>query len=233
MKNQSATESAVAKFPLILLAGGKSSRMGQPKGLVSVEGEPWILHQLQSFRDAGGTRAVVVLGYDSEAYFSAIPEFLKACQQWTELSEVPGLEVGVCENNLPEFGPFSSIQAGILRLGWSALLEPRERGVFILPVDCPAASPSTWQRLSETFLGSTIDCCLPELPGGRGGHPVLISQALANRTVTLDPATPESRLDQVIRELRPERLTRVSVEDPRVGMNLNTPEDWLQLRAVL
>ena len=233
MKNHSATESAVAKFPLILIAGGKSSRMGQPKGLVSFEGEPWILHQLRSFRDAGGTRAVVVLGYGAQDYFAAIPQLIHAQDKWVTLPDVPGIQVGVCENALPEHGPFSSIQAGILRLGWRAEHETQNRGAYILPVDCPAASPSTWQRLSETFLGSTIDCCLPELPGGRGGHPVLISQALANLTVTLDPAAPKSRLDQVIRELRPERLTRVSVEDPRVGMNLNTPEDWLQLRGVL
>ena len=46
-------------FPLILLAGGKSSRMGTPKGLVDYQGQPWLLEQLGRFRAACGERAMV------------------------------------------------------------------------------------------------------------------------------------------------------------------------------
>ena len=50
---------------VVVLAAGRSSRMGEPKGLVVVEGRTWIDRQLEAL---GRRRAVLVLGHDRERY---------------------------------------------------------------------------------------------------------------------------------------------------------------------
>jgi len=57
-------ENKIEDFPLILLAGGRSSRMGIPKGLLDYHGHPWLLEQLRRFKAVSGKLAVVVLRYD-------------------------------------------------------------------------------------------------------------------------------------------------------------------------
>ncbi|MBA4392008.1 MAG: hypothetical protein C0407_00480, partial [Desulfobacca sp.] len=60
-------------FPLILLAGGKSSRMGTPKGLLDYQGNLWLFEQLSRFQAASGKRVVIVLGFHHDQYFEKIP----------------------------------------------------------------------------------------------------------------------------------------------------------------
>ncbi|MBI4126298.1 MAG: NTP transferase domain-containing protein, partial [Deltaproteobacteria bacterium] len=67
-------------FPLIILAAGASTRMGMPKGLIEVEGKPWIIKQLDDFAAVGGKDVVVVLGYDAEKYVECIERRGTACR---------------------------------------------------------------------------------------------------------------------------------------------------------
>src|SRR4051794_40096425 len=103
--------------PLILLAGGKSERAGTPKGLRDFRGHAWLEEQLLRFRAAGGTRAIVVVGFSPERY-----------EQMLEKLEVPGVAIEVWRNPSPERGPFSSIQCGLLALADAP-------GAFVQPID--------------------------------------------------------------------------------------------------
>ncbi|MEW6184396.1 MAG: NTP transferase domain-containing protein, partial [Thermodesulfobacteriota bacterium] len=107
MKNQAVS---VKNFPLILLAAGRSSRMGTPKGLLDFQGRPWLVVQLQRFKAAGGRRAIIVLGFHYEHYREHLP--------WLEeAGDCPvrqfGLEISVVLNTAPEEGQFSSLQCAI------------------------------------------------------------------------------------------------------------------------
>ncbi len=95
------TEAAV-----VLLAGGRSSRMGQPKGLLNFRGRPWIIEQIHRLQDAGLTQIIVVLGHSADTYLSFL-----AYQEEGESRNSPRLVTAINPN--PEMGTFSSIQVGV------------------------------------------------------------------------------------------------------------------------
>src|SRR5207237_400416 len=90
-------------YPLDLLAGGQSLRMGSPKGLLDYEGQPWLLEQLKRFEQAGGKRVVVVLGFFAEDYQKKIPLLKTSLQTPTAFAS---LEVTTVVNEEPAQGQF-------------------------------------------------------------------------------------------------------------------------------
>jgi molybdenum cofactor cytidylyltransferase len=185
---------------VVVLAAGRSSRMGEPKGLVQVRGRAWLEVQLDAIERAGG-RAVVVLGTDRELYLQALPDLASRAR--------------IAFNDDPDRGPFSSLQCGL------ALARP-DAPTFVLPVDVPAASPEVWQAL-QNALAAGVEAVVPELEG-RGGHPVLLAGPTVTR-LRAQPAT--SRLDVELAALP--RVLRIPVKDPFVRLNLNAPLDWVKL----
>lgn len=201
-------------FPLVILAGGRGERMGGPKGLVPVgaEATPLLLWQLQRHRAAGGRDAIVVLGHDAPTYLAALDELTSAAN---------GVRVAV--NARPELGPFSSLHMGLAVINKEF---SKERAVFVLPVDVPAAQASTWAALARALLTSAGGCeAAVPMHSGRGGHPVLLSQSFAQQLLALDLSDPGSRLDVQLRALPPGKVARVEVADPLVLENLNGPGD--------
>lgn len=201
--------------PLVLLAAGASSRtldeIGRPKGLISVRGRPWLQVQLETFADAGGTRAVIVLGHHREAILAAVPALDRATSEWTALA---GLQVRTAINPQPDRGPFSSLQTGL------HVLESEDVDAFVLPVDVPAASRPVWTALAAAGAPAAV----PQIDG-RGGHPVLVARKLIDHLLQLDPAAPDARLDVQLHEAG---SVRVAVTDRRIHGNLNTADDWSQ-----
>ncbi len=203
-------------FPLILLAGGQSSRMGKPKGLVEYQGRPWLLEQLSRFEAASGKEAIVVLGYHQERYLERIP-WLRG--DWDEASVQSGLAVSVVVNKTPELGQFSSLQCAI-----PLLLEKDWSGAFILPVDVPGPHREVYSRIRTAF-NNNLDVVIPQYRS-KGGHPVLLSRRFLGRLASLAVADNEARLDQQIRALPQERVAKVRVRDDQVCLNINTLKEF-------
>lgn len=207
----------VGSLPLILLVGGRSSRMGTAKGLLPFRGKPWLTEQLDRFSAVGGRRAVVVLGYRQREYLEALG-WLDDARQKPVLYN--GVAVSAAVNPIPEFGPFSTIQCGARRL----LAEKGVPGAYVLPIDVPCPSAPVWRELAAGMTGP-IAACLPRC-GARGGHPVLLSADFMSTLVAQSTDSESARLDCQIGRLGPERVRRVMVDDPRISLNLNTPERW-------
>ena len=202
-------------FPVALLAGGKSSRMPQPKGLMRFKGRPWLEWQLDQLAACGMKDILVVLGYRSEEYYAAFKWLRKSID--SNVDHV-GLRVRTVVNELPEYGPFTSIQTAgreFEKMGFQSS--------FILPVDVPCPDRDVWIALAETVT----DACLPEWQS-RGGHPVKLSHGFMRRLLALAPNAPDSRLDQQIHQLPKECVARLPVNDSKIVVNLNTPEDWVE-----
>jgi CTP:molybdopterin cytidylyltransferase MocA len=197
---------ALVEADVVLLAGGRSARMGEPKGLVVVKGRPWVEHQIEAIGRTGGRRVLLVLGHDQPAYEQALP-------QLDRLAEV-------VTNPDPDRGPFSSLQCGMAQVAPGT-------AVFVLPIDVPAPSPDVWKALLEA-LRAGGEAAVP-VHDGRGGHPVLLAAPLVRRLLGRPP---EGRLDAELAELSTAGgVVRVPVDDPLVRLNLNAPEDWGKLEV--
>ena len=199
-------------YSLILLMAGESRRMGFPKGLITIQGKPWLLHQLKQFENVGGREAVVVLGHSHERYLSQLPWLRPALDQWVFFE---GLKIRVALNPEPKRGQFSSIQVGL------SLLNTWSESVFISPIDVSLPDRPVWQSLARA-LERGVDCAIPTV-GARGGHPVIISRKLGERLLQCSPG---DRLDEVFRSLPADSVKRISVNDERVLGNANTPREW-------
>jgi len=132
----------------VILAAGSSSRMGQTKPTVLLEGLPMLLHAAKTFVDAGIDHIVVVTGFDAEKV--------------AELAREHGLHP-VYNDRFGE-GMFSSVLTGI------GAVPPEFDAALVLPVDIPFVSPTT----VSTILGAmgARPIVVPR-HRGRPGHPPL------------------------------------------------------------
>jgi molybdopterin-guanine dinucleotide biosynthesis protein A/8-oxo-dGTP pyrophosphatase MutT (NUDIX family) len=203
----------------LLLAGGRSQRVGAPKGVVAVQGRPWLHWQLDALRAVGISTVVLVVGHYYEEYAQASEGFS---------------DVIIVRNPQPELGPFSSLQCGLEVLSkrdWAC------SGVFVLPVDVPVPSASVWQEMSEVAVDG-VDAVLPQWdppsgcfsygtrPRSRRGHPVWLATNVLNEVRACPSDSPRARLDVVLREVPLHKKKVASVQDVRPFLNLNYPSDF-------
>ncbi|MBT3979752.1 MAG: NTP transferase domain-containing protein [Bacteriovoracaceae bacterium] len=205
-------------FPLIILAAGKSSRMGSPKGLVPYKGNPWLFSQLEAYGKLGGGRVVLVLGFDSDKYLEAIPWLLQSCSEYVYYQNIQ-IKTVISPN--PEFGQFSSIQSGIKEI---MSYDSAPRGVFLTPIDIPIADVNILRILMLHVLKGA-QACIP-YHEERGGHPVALHHDFLKSLERLLVSGDESRLDLQIKKLDPSLVIAAPANDPRVVMNLNTPAEF-------
>lgn len=207
-------------YPIIILAGGASARMGQPKGLVLFSGRPWLEIQLRRLQKAGFNQIFIVLGFHADEYFRLSPWRLVQ-QQYVDLN------ILITVNPKPDLGSFSSLQFGVQNI------KNEVDGVFVLPVDVPTPEPVVFQEilnhLQKQDLKKDVDVLVPTFQGKRG-HPVWISNVLIKRIVQINPRLSSARLDYIIRDLPMNRIFQVEVQDSSVILNLNTPEDFFKIK---
>jgi molybdenum cofactor cytidylyltransferase len=205
--------------PWILLAGGKSSRMPLPKGLQRIGHELWIERQLRNLANEGQSTGVIVLGYRKEEYLQALPWLHKAytCQYENFQGTFHGTQFQVVVNPQPEYGPFSSIQAGAREL----LQNPKTQAATLLPVDVPCPPASVWRVLEDAQSSVVIPCFQ-----NRGGHPVRLSRNFLNQLLLCPPNQENARLDFQIKLLPRTQVQRLETNYPGVLLNMNTPMDW-------
>lgn len=190
-------------LPVIILAGGDSKRMGEPKGLLNYRGKPFLVHQIEQMSEIGLSEIIVVLGKDYKLYHEEVPE-------------LNGVEFTI--NPSPERGQFSSIQCGMqkVRSGVAS-------GVFIFPIDVPCPKREVWEDLSNSLVSSDIAVTIPEYQGKKG-HPVLISKKFMQHLISCKS---DSRLDfEIYKQIDLKKAKIISVDDKNITRNLNTPEAW-------
>lgn len=188
-------------FPaLVVLAAGRSSRMGSAKAWLEVEpGLPLVAWQMRQFRASGGREIVVALGSPPDA------------AQRAALGDAL-----VVVNERPESGPFSSLQLGLRAAAGGA--------AFVLPIDVPVVEPNLFVALADA-LQPGLAAVVPR-HGGRGGHPVLLAASFVAELLALAVESPAARLDHALRSLPPAALASLAVSSPSILVNLNDPEAW-------
>lgn len=133
---------------VILLAAGRSSRLGQPKALVDVDGQP-LIQRLMNRLNQLHTEVTVVTNTD------LLADIMLLC---------PSAHVVL--NPDPEKGRTGSVQCGL-----ASILERNGRlpkKVLLVPVDRPGWSV----KLVSSILESETSIC--PVWNNRGGHPLLM-----------------------------------------------------------
>ena len=193
----------------VVLAGGKSERMGHPKGLLLDKKEYWFETQLKSIASSGGTEVYIALGFHMSTYCEALPWLTSALQ-------VPitylNLNIRAIVNPNPERGSFSSLQTVLSQI-------EETKTILFCPIDVPIPKDETLQLLLKKQQAIVI----PNYKG-KNGHPIVMTASFWQPLLQLDPNN--SRLDFLIKACPSSMIGIVPVENPEVILNLNTPEDW-------
>ena len=194
---------------LVILAAGKSQRMGISKGLIQYKNQNLLDYSIQKFLLAGGKNIIVVISKEGSIY----QKELKTLQENAPITLVI--------NPDPDRGPFSSLQCGLSKV-------PINESSFILPVDTPAPSTELWQTISKE-MNNELDVIKPSF-NHRGGHPILISSSLIKEILQRNPLIDTSRLDFLINDLDQNRCKFIETHESVILENLNTPNDLNKLK---
>jgi len=194
---------------LILLAGGKSSRMGEPKGLLKHNTTFWILSQIETFI---GTDVFIGLGHHSQLYFDEIPWLKEAVLNPVKLKEK---SIRVVINPTPELGLFSNLQNVLKQINTN-------QHVLILPIDVPLLNKQEQEKIHKEENHIVIPKYLD-----KKGHPVKLSSLVWNSLLEINPTSNNARLDSQIKKRKASETSLVEVSDAFCIKNLNTPKDWL------
>jgi len=200
----------------VILAAGFSSRMGRDKALLPwppvAEGTPaanTFLGATIDLLQAYSELVIVVVG--------------KNAPHITPVAYAHGAFLAV--NRQPERGQFSSLQVGL-----QEVLNQGRDAAFIALIDRPPVLPRTVKALRETFLeaGPDVWGVVPALKRGDEtihGHPILIGREMMEAFQSA-PATATAR---DIEHQHQQHILYVPVDDPRLAMNVDTPEDYARL----
>lgn len=185
----------------ILLAAGRSRRMGAFKPLLPFGPQTVIQSSVASLRAGGVTEIIVVVGHRGEE--------IRAELKTTGVSFVVNPDA-------------DTPMATSIALGVSQVRD--EFGaVLIQPADHPAiTAPIIKLILQEWERGATL--VQPEYEG-RGGHPVLIDRKYFDELLHLES---DRGLRGLFEKHRPE-VRRLPVDSPFIARDMDTWEDYLAL----
>ncbi|MBS71706.1 MAG: hypothetical protein CMO20_01965 [Thermoplasmata archaeon] len=184
----------------VVLAAGKSTRLGQPKAMVTVKiGKreiplvKWLVERLEN----AGISPIIVTNQELLVPITfALPNR------------------SVVLNPAPEKGRTGTIQCGLATI-ISNLKSKRAMNVLIVPVDRPGFTASTLEVLRHT----EVTACPAK--DGLGGHPVIVTPEDVERILLASPETP---LRDLISPMR------INVADEFLHLNIDTVDDLKELQ---
>jgi CTP:molybdopterin cytidylyltransferase MocA len=185
----------------IVLAAGRSSRMGEPKAFLRLGGASFLERAVMALREGGCGAVWVVAGADEVGARVA------------EAASALGAHVAV--SGEPE-------QVDSLRIGLRALPAHAEAAA-VLPVDVPEVDAATVRAVADAFLRSRAPVVVPERDG-RHGHPVLFARAVW-------PELHGDLAEGARTVVHAHAADRVEVPVPSLPGDVDTPDDLRRLHA--
>lgn len=186
----------------VILAAGGSTRMGQPKQLLSFRGRPMVAHAAWTALSAGLGPVVVVVGSDGREVECALRD----------------LPVKVCDNPGWQAGMGSSIRVGVRAIADDS----RVGGLVITLADQPLVDCELLLRLADAQVGFAAVACRY---GDSIGVPALFARTLFERLRTL----PEAHgAKQLLSELG---VAIGIVDAPAAVADIDTPEDYRRVNG--
>ena len=195
------------KTAAILLAAGRSRRMGAFKPLLPFGGVTVAEGCVNALRAGGVGEVVVVVGHRGAEVRAALAH-LKELR--FAVNEVEGSEMGV------------SVARGV------ELISEEAEAVLVALVDQPAVPPVEIEKLIEAHRRTGARLVVPQWEG-RGGHPLLVDLTLREELLSV---VPERGLRALFDAHRAEVL-RLPAGSPYVARDMDTWEEYVALHTEL
>lgn len=188
----------------LILAAGRSSRMGRDKALLAYRGKTFLNH-LVYLALPRVESLVVVLGHNGPVISESLPSSHR---------------IRVVVNRDYDRGMLSSLQKGLESVASEA------DWILWMLVDHPAVRGRTLDALIAAANHAGTPLVIPRFNGDRG-HPIMMSRRVAERILQMNPsASPQD----AVRSYYPE--TRfVDVDDAGVMRDIDRPVDYRDLGA--
>jgi molybdenum cofactor cytidylyltransferase len=155
-------------IPGLVLAAGRSSRMGRAKATLPLgEGDTFLTRIVRTYLAAGVDDVVVVVGHDAEAIVRAFVE--------------SGLPARFAINREYDRGQLSSLVAGLDRVD-----RPGVAAALVTLVDVPLFSEQTVRAVVERYRRTHAPIVRPTR-GSEHGHPLLIDRSIFDELRSADP----------------------------------------------
>lgn len=193
-------------IPALVLAAGKSTRMGRPKATLPLAGGGTFLTRIvATFLEAGVDDVVVVVGHEAEA---VAREFDRS-----------GLRARFVENPSFELGQWTSLVAGL-----DLIDRPGVSAALVTLVDVPLVSAATVRAVLDCHLTTRAAVVRPT-SGARHGHPLLIARALFDE---LRRADPQLGAKPVVRA-HATPIGDIAIDDEGAYVDIDTPDEYQQM----
>lgn len=188
----------------IVLAAGRSRRMGRPKAFLALGGRSFLERAVAALRGGGCDPVVVVAGPRGDA---VADEVALAAER---------LGARVARNPDAESPQVASLRAGLAALGTEA------EAAVVTPVDVPRVDAETVRALAAAFARTGAPVAQP-FDGVRHGHPVLFARAVWPELMA-DPLPEGART-----VIHAHAAERAEVRVPALPADVDTPEDYRRL----
>jgi molybdenum cofactor cytidylyltransferase len=192
------------KIAGILLAAGKSTRMGSNKLLTPVSGKAMVRHSAEALLASSAAPVLVVTGHEREQVEAALK----------------GLNVSFIDNPAFASGLASSLKAGL------AALPKDADGVVIALGDMPLVAGRHVNRLIAAFSPAEHRTIIVPVHGGERGNPVLWGRQYFQEMLGLDG----DRGAKSLMDKHEDHVTEIAMRSDAVLADFDTPEALARLK---
>lgn len=185
---------------VVLLAAGSSSRLGQSKQMLKVDGVPLLQHSARAALDCGAQDVIIILGSNEQPHHDLIK----------------GLPVTTISNHYWKSGIGSSIKSGLNFLIRKA---PDTEAVILMVCDQPALTTQHLRNLIESFQQNRTPIIASSY-GDTLGVPALFARSFfANLLMLRDEEGAKKLIEQFESQVKP-------VDFPEGLFDIDTQEDY-------
>jgi molybdenum cofactor cytidylyltransferase len=193
-------------IPAVVLAAGRSSRMGRAKATLPLDdGDTFLTRIVRTFLAADVDDVVVVVGHEADAIVSSF--------------SASGLPARFVVNHDYDRGQWSSLVAGL-----GVVDRPGVSATLMTLVDVPLVTADTVRAVLACYRRTHAPVVRPT-SGSRHGHPLLVDRSLFAELRAADPA---EGAKPVIRA-HASAAGDIAIADEGAFRDIDTEEDYLRL----